>query len=126
MSFPLRSPLVLISILLLALMPEQARAGAAEVHRDLLESVRAIEPMLPQLTASAERAATMFVEDDARIAVGGEVSFIRELQGRSGGLMRLEKLPAGDGAWTGIVLYAPTAKTIEADACGASEASAAS
>ena len=93
-----------------------ASDGAAAVHRDLLESVTAIEAGLPQLTASAERAAKRFVEEDLCMAVAGDVSFVRELQGRSGGLMRLEVLPADGGEpWRGVVLYALGRRSLDDD-----------
>jgi len=91
------------------LFVRQARAVLAQVEADL-----------PRITASAERAAAIYVEnDDFGLGVDGHGPFFCELQGRSGGVMLaagwwpMERTVAG--TWKGLVLYGLRQGEREAD-----------
>ncbi len=67
-----------------------ADSGAEAYYAESVRLLQQVERNLPQITATAERAAGMYIADD-RLGMGtdGQFAFFAEAQGRSGGIMTL-------------------------------------
>lgn len=103
------------SIVIASWVRAETGSPAAELHRAILDAIDGIAADVPDMKESAEAAAKMFVEQDLPIAAAGDVPFVTEALGRSGGLMKLVRLPMDDPAWKGVVLYALDARRFDAD-----------
>ena len=87
--------------------PLAASPGGAEAYCQWLAScLDGLERDLPQIAASAEAAAQLYVAQDGRIAAHGDMGFAKELNNRAGGLMRMEYASKVGADWKGIVLAA--------------------
>lgn len=87
------------------------RAGGAEAYYGWLTGcLDAVEKDLPKYTESAEAAAKLYVAGDCEIGAWGGDPFVREIYGRSGGIMQMKSLDkpfSGKGA-----AWAPPGKAI--------------
>ncbi len=96
-------PLMLLSILCLAVPPSVVTAAApatapatapaamgAEAYCDWLAGcINAMEKDMPSITASADKAAELYVHEGYQIGTIGDQGFFGESYGRSGGMMRM-------------------------------------
>ena len=83
-------------------------SGAEAYYAETLRMLHQVETELPQLTATAEQAAKLYVSEERRgIGADGQLAFYAEAQGRAGGIMGLMAWGLWDRRekWQGIVLY---------------------
>ena len=85
-----------------AAVPDEQPGGAETYYRWLMGCLDGVEKKLPEIIKAAEAAARIHV-GGGRIGVAGDVSFVFEAFGRSGGLMSLRTIGPRAIVITGLV-----------------------
>jgi len=97
-------------LLAVSALAQETGAGPQETtqayQRWMLSCLEALRQNLPQITASAEAAADLYVNQDYDLVLSGAEGFCSEAYGRAGGMMPIEWTRYWRQRGPGVVLYA--------------------